>query len=102
MKVAVEVAAFGAGVSSIEGFTSGTNGIPPFDFADLNSPTKHFVGAWRGILFVLYKSDGSDLAGSYYLLEAQIMFPLLSGLKVVTVSIWVFANNIPRYFDFAS
>ena len=78
---AVEVAAFRGNLSSVSDFNSGSNGIPPLDMSTLDSETEHFIGVMQGVVFVVYKNDGSALAGVTYNLEAQNHIPPITWVQ---------------------
>lgn len=71
-KNAVELAVRQRKITSLTQLYSGTNGIPPFQWY---GPTEHFVGVIEGFVFVLWKSDGSPLAGQSYILSAENVDP---------------------------
>ena len=71
-KNAIEVAAFAGHLNSVNDMDSGTNGIPAFQWW---GPTDHFIGAFSGIVFVLWSLGGSPLAGTTYILTAQNHIP---------------------------
>ncbi|MDA1369656.1 MAG: prepilin-type N-terminal cleavage/methylation domain-containing protein [Proteobacteria bacterium] len=71
-KTAIEVAAFRGVINSVNDMDSGTNGIPQFIWPGIDS---HFAGVFNGIIIVWWAFDGTPLAGSTYILEAQNHIP---------------------------
>jgi len=71
-KSAIEIAAFRGQIKSVRDMNSGTNGIPMWQWF---TATEHFVGAFNGMIFVLWKQDGSALQDSSYTLTAQNATP---------------------------
>ena len=71
-KTAIEVAAFRGDLTSVNDMDSETHGIPQFIWPGIDS---HFVAVFNGIIYVWWGFDGTPLAGSTVILEAQNHVP---------------------------
>jgi prepilin-type N-terminal cleavage/methylation domain-containing protein len=58
--------------SSINDIDAGTNGI---SLAQAQTATDHGIGVVDGVITVIWRADGSDLAGTSYTLTAQGITP---------------------------
>jgi len=61
-------------VSSINDFDSGTNGLPP---AQAAAATTHGVSVTDGVITIVWRGDGTNLAGINYTLSANGYLPPL-------------------------
>jgi len=71
-RTAIETAANRGDINSVADMDSGQFGIPPYQWF---SATDHFVGVFNGLIFVMWRFDGSALQGVTYILEAQSHIP---------------------------
>ncbi len=71
-KTAMELSIFRGLSTSLIDLQSGTNGIPPWQWFDVDT---HFVGVFSGTIFVLWRPDSSPLASTSYTLTAQTITP---------------------------
>ncbi len=71
-RAAIETAANRGNVNSINELDSGKHGIPALQWF---SATENFLGVFNGIIFVMWKFDGSPLQGVTYLLTPQSHIP---------------------------
>ena len=77
-KNAVDIRAFRQPFTSLNQMTSGTNGIPPFRWITADT---HLVGMINGMIIVVWRLDGSPLAGITYTLAAQNTNPPITWLE---------------------
>lgn len=64
---AIEIAARSGDINSVNDFDFGQHGIPPIQHW---GPESHFIMVWNGQIYVLWKNDGTPLAGHWYGLRA--------------------------------
>ncbi len=74
-RTAAEVAIFAERVTSPLQLTSGTNGIPQWEWGFFGGGEGPFVGMFNGLIFVLWPFDGSPLSGMSYILETNDIDP---------------------------
>jgi len=77
-KTAIELAIFRGLATSLNDLQSGTNGIPMWQWFDIDT---HFTGVFTGTIYVFWRFDNSPLAGTSYSLTAQNITPPIQWLE---------------------
>lgn len=77
-KTAIELSVFRGLSTAVTDLQSGTNGIPNWQWFDVDT---HFVGVFSGIIYVLWQLDGSPLSGTSYSLAVQNITPPIQWLE---------------------
>ena len=71
-RTAIETAVNRGNINSLNDLDSGQHGIPAYRWF---STTRNFVGVFNGLIYVMWKFDGSTLQGTTYILSPQSHIP---------------------------